>query len=345
MSFSQLLELRKGKLAAKVAARHQVGIDANLEEHEVFKQVEQEMQQEEMGEKVENNKSSIAKMYNSPKPLVPSKGAIRTSAGYMLVHQDRVDEDRVQEKRTKKRKLSERLEEPIEVKTSGRCRKANVNSWRNQFLTLKKKVSGMQIEAGAEPNFLIIMMNNVQDPNASNPSKSAGKYLTYGEGTIKEKFISEGLQLDESYFLLANNKKFAIDEEGAKKQNKSTKAAPTKTNKESAKDKSTKGVPTQIENKTPSLKIKKALQPQNEKRTISFKPRKVATPGAFINTFEDISDHDEGNKSFDEDSEEGDDNEAGERNMNDGFIANTSFEQELTGNESTTFEDVTLDTL
>ena len=92
-------------------------------------------------------------------------------------------------------------------------------------------------------------------------------------------------------------------------------------------------------------KRKKAKQPQNEKRTISFKPRKVATPGAFINTFEDISDHDEGDKSFDEDSEEGDDNEAGERNMNDGFIANTSFEQELTGNESTTFEDVTLDTL
>ena len=56
-------------------------------------------------------------------------------------------------------------------------------------------------------------------------------------------------------------------------------------------------------------------------------------------------DHDEGDKAFDEDSEEGDDNEAGDRNMNDGFIANTSFEQELTGNESTTFEDVTLDTL
>ena len=165
MSFSQLLELRKGKLAAKV------GIDANLEEHEVFKQVEQEMQQEEIGEKVENNKSSIAKMYNSPKPLVPSKGAIRTSAGYMLVHQDRVDEDRVQEKRTKKRKLSERLEEPIEVKTSGRCRKANVNSWRNQFLTLKKKVSRMQIEAGAEPNFLIIMIARL------NFSKSLGLSL------------------------------------------------------------------------------------------------------------------------------------------------------------------------
>ena len=65
-------------------------------------------------------------------------------------------------------------------------------------LTLKKKVSRMQIEAGAEPNFLIVMLKNVQDPNASKPSQSAGKYLTYGEGVIKETFLSEGLQLDES---------------------------------------------------------------------------------------------------------------------------------------------------
>ena len=132
-------------MAAKVAAPHPVGIDANLEEREVIKQVEQE----EMAEKVEKNKSLIAKRNNSPKPLAPSKGAIRTAAGFILVHQDRVDcEDGVQEKKTKKRKLSERLEESIEVKTGGRCRKANVNSWRNQFLTMKKKVSRMQIEAG-----------------------------------------------------------------------------------------------------------------------------------------------------------------------------------------------------
>ena len=65
-------------------------------------------------------------------------------------------------------------------------------------MTLKKKDSRMQIEADAEPNFLIIMLNNVQDPNVSNPSQSAGKYLTNGERA----FLSEGLQLDESYYLL-----------------------------------------------------------------------------------------------------------------------------------------------
>ena len=136
-------------------------------------------------------------------------------------------------------------------------------------MTLKKKVSRMQIEADAEPNFLIIMLNNVQDPNASNPSQSAGKYLTNGEGAIKEAFLSEGLQLDESYYLLANNKNFSIDKEGAKNEDKSIKASPT-----------------QIQNKTSSLKIKKAKQPHNAKRTPSFKARKVATPGTFVDTSE-----------------------------------------------------------
>ena len=96
----------------------------------------------------------------------------------------------------------------------------------------------MQIEADAEPNFLIIMLNNVQDPNASNPSQSAGKYLTNGEGAIKETFLSEGLQLDESYYLLANNKNFSFDKEGAKNEDKLIKASPT-----------------QIQNKTSSLKF------------------------------------------------------------------------------------------
>ena len=105
-------------------------------------------------------------------------------------------------------------------------------------MTLKKKVSRMQIEADAEPNFLIIMLNNVQDPNASNPSQSAGKYLTNGEGAIKEAFLSEGLQLDESYYLLANNKNFSFDKEGAKNEDKLIKASPT-----------------QIQNKTSSLKF------------------------------------------------------------------------------------------
>ena len=85
----------------------------------------------------------------------------------------------------------------------------------------------MQIEADAEPNLLIIMLNNIQDPNASNPSQSAEKYLQNGEGAIEEAFLCRGLQLDESYYLLANNKNFSIEKEGAKNEDKSIKASPT----------------------------------------------------------------------------------------------------------------------
>ena len=48
------------------------------------------------------------------------------------------------------------------------------------------------------------------------------------------------------------------------------------------------------------------------------------------------SDHDKGNKAFDKDVEEGDEDEAEARNMNYGFIANSSYGQELTENEPTT---------
>ena len=58
-----------------------------------------------------------------------------------------------------------------------------------------------------------------------------------------------------------------------------------------------------------------------------------------------INDDDEGNKAFDKDVEEGDDDEVEARNMNDEFIANSSYEQELTEKESTTLGDKTLDTL
>ena len=183
----------------------------------------------------------------------------------------------------------------------------------------------MQIEADAEPNFLIIMLNNVQDPNASNPSQSAGKYLTNGEGAIKEAFLSEGLQLDESYYLLANNKNFSIDKEGAKNEDKSIKASPT-----------------QIKNKKILSKLRRQSSHTMQRGPLVSRQEKLRLQ-ELLSTHP--SDHDKGNKAFDKDVEEGDEDEAEARNMNDGFIANSSYGQELTENESTTLGDETLDTL
>ena len=48
----------------------------------------------------------------------------------------------------------------------------------------KKKVSAMQVEVGTEPDFVIIMKNNVQDTNVNNPAETAGKYMVYAEGPL-----------------------------------------------------------------------------------------------------------------------------------------------------------------
>ena len=66
------------------------------------------------------------------------KRSITSIAGFMRVGQcEEVEGDKI----VKRRKLSERLQDPITNKKDGRCTKANVNSWRNQILTLKKKFS------------------------------------------------------------------------------------------------------------------------------------------------------------------------------------------------------------
>ena len=223
MSFLDLLALRKAKLGGKYQAPEgQRGDqDAGEVEEEVRGDVGEEVREkktdptksgENKRKNMASNRGSIVKRLEPT--MAPENGTIKTSAGFMLVDQSDHEEPTVEVveevlEKGKKRTMSERLQEPIKVKKAGRCKKVNVTSWRNQVLTMKKKASRMQIEAGAQPNFLIIMFNNVQDPHASNPSASAGKYLTYGEGPIKEKLIKEGLKFDKSMYLMANNFNFA----------------------------------------------------------------------------------------------------------------------------------------
>ena len=142
---------------------------------------------------------------------------IRNNAGFMVMESGENGENEeatpdLSENRTKpkKRKLSERLQDPIIVKD--RSKQVKVNSFRTQILTLKKKLSRMQREVGTEPDYVVLIKNNLQDPTTSNPSASAGKYFVFGEGPIKEKLIERGVQFDQKQmFLMANNHNF--DEE------------------------------------------------------------------------------------------------------------------------------------
>ena len=232
MSFMELSALRKAKFCVKYQAPEGV-TERELQEvgEEMMEGVRGDTSEEVMEERNKreepkiggNQRKNLSSIVKKLKPIedsgakswTPKNGTIKASAGFMLVNlQDQEETSEIVEvlannTKGKKRTLSDRLQEPIKVKKAGRCKKVNITSWRNQVLTMKKKASRMQIEAGTEPNFLIIMFNNVQDPFSSNPSASAGKYLTYGEGPIKEKLIKEGLKFDKSIYLMANNYNFA----------------------------------------------------------------------------------------------------------------------------------------
>ena len=173
---------------------------------------------------------------------------ITTTAGFMVVEKDgEIDEDAPESQiNLKRRKLSERLQDPIKVKD--RSKQVNVNSFRSQILTLKKKVSRMQREVGTEPDYVILMKNNLQDPHTSNPAASAGKYLVFGEGAIKQKLVKSGIKFDDKkMFLMANNHNF--DEE------KISKKAPV------------------------GEEVQKTKKRTTEEKNVRIKPRKVATPG------------------------------------------------------------------
>ena len=58
---------------------------------------------------------------------------------------------------TKQRKTTDRLKDPIVDKTSKRKPKTNLNAFKAQFLTLKKKISALQMEVGTEPDFLLLV--------------------------------------------------------------------------------------------------------------------------------------------------------------------------------------------
>ena len=195
----------------------------------------------------------------------PTGNTIRNSAGFMVMENGENGENEeatpdVSENRTKpkKRKLSERLQDPIIVKE--RSKQVKVNSFRTQILTLKKKLSRMQREVGTEPDYVILIKNNLQDPTTSNPSASAGKYFVFGEGPIKEKLIEQEVKFDQKQmFLMANNHNF--EEEKVKKaslvEEKTKKTKPTKKTK------------------------KNDVQKRNQVA------RKVATPGSFVSSISD----------------------------------------------------------
>ena len=109
---------------------------------------------------------------------------IQTSLGFIIRDsQDDIEPDtdpnpqpeikNTTEKNEKRKSHSDHMKMAVKVKKLGK--KAMLNSWREKMLTVKKKVASIQVEHGGDPDFVIMIRNNIQDPTATNASPTAGK--------------------------------------------------------------------------------------------------------------------------------------------------------------------------
>jgi len=125
---------------------------------------------------------------------------------------DHVSVDRTQTLPKTQKRMAQRRLEPILAKHEKRTRKTNLNSFKEKYLNLKKKLSALQIEVGASEDFLLIVKNNLQVPSATQQSPTAGKYMIFGAGAIADQFFSTGIDFDTSHMVkMANNHNYEVE--------------------------------------------------------------------------------------------------------------------------------------
>ena len=144
-------------------------------------------------------------------------GVIQNTAGFLMLQREESDIDlgenndktsvvndhRDQGAKVKRKTHKEFMKSEVKVKTIGK--KKMIESFKEKYLTLKKKVSSHQREHGVEEDYLLLIKNNLQDPNAVNAGTTAGKYLVVSEGPARELFLTEGLRFEKGVtYMMAN---------------------------------------------------------------------------------------------------------------------------------------------
>ena len=59
-----------------------------------------------------------------------------------------------------------------------------------------------QVKYNRPQNFLLILEDNVHEAGHDNSAKTAGKYMVFGKGRIKDKFLSTGIKFEKSEFVM-----------------------------------------------------------------------------------------------------------------------------------------------
>ena len=77
----------------------------------------------------------------------------------------------------------------VDVKSKRATRKG----MKDNFLTLKFKISSLHIRAGTIPDFNLFVKDNLHDPSAPHPAAHAGNFMTFTSGNVCDRFFSGGI--------------------------------------------------------------------------------------------------------------------------------------------------------
>ena len=95
-----------------------------------------------------------------------------------------------------------------------KSKKNILRSFKDSFLSLKKKIANLQKQHGTEGEYLIIVKNNLQLPG---PLPTVGQFMVYGEGSLITELLSKGLTFDSRFVLMANE--YNMDTKAVSREN------------------------------------------------------------------------------------------------------------------------------
>lgn len=188
-------------------------------------------------------------------------------AGEQVIN-EKVSEKESSRKRTPK---EYRTQQPKVKEVGKKLTMPEKKLFKEAFITDKDRLHKRQQKYNKDRNFIVIMEDNVLGKGAL----TSGKYMVFGSGEIKERFLSEGIKFDqEKYYMHANHTNFQMEKV---------------TDKQTEKRKIADGG-------NVSQELRKVSRPKEaehqESRVKKFKPIKVATPGTFLGQISDNSEDD-----------------------------------------------------
>ena len=155
-------------------------------------------------------------------------GMLTNSAGFMITNyapDDVLNEEMATNEESnigmanivKKLDKCQYLKREKEVKVENKSKKNILRSFKDSFMTLKKKIANLHKQHGTDPEYLIIVKNNLQLSGAKTPSPTGGQFMVYGEGSLIAELLSKGLTFDSRFVLMANE--YNMDTKAVNREN------------------------------------------------------------------------------------------------------------------------------